>query len=169
MQPYLQSSYEVVLELAQLGHVGLDEEASVEDLPPAGQGPQIESQRPDQPDRLRRESNVLQVFSDGHGLAGLGDEDDDRFCSGQFPEKGLDFSRKFGLVRFVLEDVRDSNPDRRGLGQEGLDGRPAGREDGQFVRVHLERDVHQRLKINITAYRSNNLLSKIILISERIK
>ena len=142
----LQCSNEVVLKLVQLRHVRLDEEASVKNLPPACQRPQVQSQGPDQPDGFGIKLNVFQVFGDRDGLSGLGNEDDERFLSRQFPQKGFDLVREIGLVRSVFENVRNPNAQGRGLRQEGFDGRTTGGQDGHLVRVHLVSDVDEGLK-----------------------
>ena len=65
---------------------------------------------------------MFQVFSDGHGLSGLGDQNDDWFLSGQLSEEGFNLGREVSLVRPVFEDVRDPDAERCGLRQERLDG-----------------------------------------------
>ena len=87
----LQSSNEVVFKLCQFRHVRLNKKSSMKNFSPAGQSPEIETERSDQPDRIRRKLDVLQVFGNGNGFTGFGYENDDRF-----------FPRKFSQERFDL-------------------------------------------------------------------
>ena len=139
----LEGLEEEVLELPQLGHVRLDEDAAVEGLPPRGGAAQVEPEGAHQPRGPRGHADVVEVLGDGDGLARVDDHGDDLLAAVEVEEAEKVLDAEGGVAAELLavgelEHPGDAEAERGGLGEEDLRGAVARRDQIDALDVQLE-------------------------------